>query len=399
MRRRDPLLVFADDFGRHPSSCQHIVRRLVGQRDVLWVNTIGTRRPRLCAADLKRGVEKAGHWLAARRSNGQISPRPRAPHPPTVISPLMWPGFGNRVSRRLNRRLLSRAISRAVKQHLDRDPVVITTLPITADLVGRIPARRWVYYMVDDFAVWPGLDGPVLRSMEEELLGRVDAVAAVSEPLVRRAREAGHAPMLITHGVDLANWTRPDAVHLNAPALQRIAALPEPRAMFWGLIDGRLDRHVLGRLATKWPGSIVMIGPTQGDVSDLAAMPNVHLVGPLPGTHLPPAATLAHVLMMPYADLPVTRAMQPLKLKEYLATGRSVVCLDQPAARDWADCCDIVGPELFVSRILRRAVAGPAVSQVHARSRRLAGESWETKAAVLEMVIDEVAPAPGRRAA
>ena len=34
---------------------------------------------------------------------------------------------------------------------------------------------------------------------------------------------------------------------------------------------------------------------------------------------------------MPYADLPVTRAMQPLKLKEYLVTDRPVVVADLPA--------------------------------------------------------------------
>ena len=36
----------------------------------------------------------------------------------------------------------------------------------------------------------------------------------------------------------------------------------------------------------------------------------------------PALAREAAVLIMPYADLPVTRAMQPLKLKEYLATDR-----------------------------------------------------------------------------
>jgi hypothetical protein len=36
---------------------------------------------------------------------------------------------------------------------------------------------------------------------------------------------------------------------------------------------------------------------------------------------------------MPYADLAATRAMQPLKLKEYLATGRPVVVRDLPATR------------------------------------------------------------------
>ena len=51
------LLVFADDWGRHPSSCQHLVRRLLDRHQVYWVNTIGTRTPRL---NLATGSEPVG---------------------------------------------------------------------------------------------------------------------------------------------------------------------------------------------------------------------------------------------------------------------------------------------------------------------------------------------------
>ena len=50
------LVVFADDWGRHPSSCQHLVGGLVDRFDVLWVNTIGTRPPRLSVEDAGKAV-------------------------------------------------------------------------------------------------------------------------------------------------------------------------------------------------------------------------------------------------------------------------------------------------------------------------------------------------------
>src|SRR3954454_3864453 len=59
---RHPLLVFADDWGRHPSSCQHLVGHLVTRYRVVWVNTIGTRPPRLDRTTLARGWEKLRHW-------------------------------------------------------------------------------------------------------------------------------------------------------------------------------------------------------------------------------------------------------------------------------------------------------------------------------------------------
>ena len=85
------------------------------------------------------------------------------------------------------------------------------------------------------------------------------------------------------------------------------------------------------------------------------------------------------VLVMPYADLPVTRAMQPLKLKEYLATGKPTVVRDLPATRGWGDCLDLAGsPEEFAHLVRLRLATGLPAEQRAARTR-LAGESWATK--------------------
>src|SRR4051794_29094384 len=99
-----PLIVFSDDWGRHPSSCQHLVRHLLPRRRVTWVNTIGTRPPRLDWATVKRGLGNLRQWTG-------LAKRPASPEPavpvasPTVLNPKMWPSFGSRFGRGLNRRL------------------------------------------------------------------------------------------------------------------------------------------------------------------------------------------------------------------------------------------------------------------------------------------------------
>ena len=78
---------------------------------------------------------------------------------------------------------------------------------------------------------------------------------------------------------------------------------------------------------------------------------------PVPPSALPALAGRVAVLIAPYAELPVTRAMQPLKLKEYLATGKPVVVRKLPATEEWADCCDVWRPEGFASAVLKLAKA------------------------------------------
>ena len=94
------------------------------------------------------------------------------------------------------------------------------------------------------------------------------------------------------------------------------------------------------------------------------------------------------MLVAPYADLPVTRAMQPLKLKEYLATEKPVVVRKLPATESWADCCDVVEtPEAFANAVLERLQTGLPEEQRRARER-LKGESWAAKAAQFEEWVD-----------
>jgi hypothetical protein len=100
----------------------------------------------------------------------------------------------------------------------------------------------------------------------------------------------------------------------------------------------------------------------------------------VPLADLPAVAAAAGVLVMPYADAPVTRAMQPLKLKEYLATGKPAVARVLPAVRPWADCLDAVEtPAEFAAAVRRRLVEGLPSEQRAARAR-LASEGWATKA-------------------
>jgi len=113
----------------------------------------------------------------------------------------------------------------------------------------------------------------------------------------------------------------------------------------------------------------------------------VTLPGPAAYADLPTLAAAADVLIMPYADLPVTRAMQPLKFKEYLATGKPIVARRLPATEPWADAADLESsPDEFVQALHRHSQAPPPATQQQAR-QRLALESWEQKAAVLEAVL------------
>jgi len=381
----------SDDWGRHPSSCQHLIAQMLPRRKVLWVNTIGTRPPRFDIRTMQRVLEKIGHWVKATEPTGDHGHQATLQFCPQIISPLMWPSFASRASRSVNKQLLKRALRSAIDS-LGSPPIVITTLPIMADLVGEIPAKRWVYYCVDDFSVWPGYDGKTMAEMERELVAKVDVTVAVSEQLADGLRKLGAAPHLLTHGVDIDAWHRTNQP-CDLPA--EFSDIEEPFIVFWGVIDRRMDCDWLLALSQAMPrGSIVLIGPQEDPDPALLAIPRLYIRNAVSFERLPDIAASANVLVMPYIDAPVTRAMQPLKLKEYLASKRPVVVRSLPATRPWADACDVcASKDEFVRAVLARLMEKQtdAIPRNQASARtRLAAESWRYKSTQFESwIIDD----------
>ena len=98
------FVVFSDDWGLHPSSCQHLFATLARRHRVLWVNTIGMRAPKADRFTLARAVQKFRQWQKPLRQVSEDF---------FVYAPAMLPAAGG---------LTGQLNSRWVAQRL-RDPV------------------------------------------------------------------------------------------------------------------------------------------------------------------------------------------------------------------------------------------------------------------------------------
>ncbi len=217
--------------------------------------------------------------------------------------------------------------------------------------------------------------------MEERLVRKADSLIAVSETLRDKLAKMGRPAQLLTHGVDLECWHAEG----DGRVIPQLKPLEPPLLAFWGMLDRRLDVAWLQRLAAGLTrGTIVLVGPELDPDPAVLQTPRLVHLPPLPFWQLPHLARAASVLIMPYADLPVTRAIQPLKLKEYLATGKPVVARTLPATRGWGDCLDLADTaEEFAQAVRLRMETGVPPAQQAARAR-LAEESWVEKARLFE---------------
>lgn len=377
------FLVFADDWGAHPSSCQHLFRRIAQRHRTLWVNTLGLRPPRFERDDALRAARKLVRWLrgpepgADAREGGVLDLH--------VIAPPMLPWMRPQALRRLNRASLRRALRRAAAGlDLDR-PVLVTTLPNGVDAVGVLSEAAIVYYCVDDFTQWPGVDGDAAESLEAELLARADLVVATSEQLARTRGAAGKPTVVLPHGVDVEHLAR-----ASDPSTRPLEGVRRGRPVlgYLGLIDARIDASLLGGVArARRDWDVVLIGPCDLAPAALHAEPNVRFWGALPYARVPEAIAAFDVAILPYVRNELTRAINPLKLREYLASGRPVVATPLPEVARFVPHVRLASDVGAFVREVSLALAGPRDLRSE-RREILRGETWEDRADVFVSLCD-----------
>lgn len=368
---RPPLLVFADDWGRHPSSCQHLVRRLNHDYRVVWANTIGTRCVKVDGFSLRRGVEKLKGWhKGLRRVSDQM----------WVVDLPMLPAVGRGASQIVNERLVGWRLQSIMRRLRLSPPIVVTTIPHMARLSRRLPRRALVYYCTDDFSRWPDANAEAMRQAERDVLAEADLVLGVSRALVNRlgaSTSCGYLP----HGVDLRHFGSAGAL----PPHERLAALPGRKIGFFGLVYEKLDFDLLRSVAEAFPhDTLAMIGPVAHCPDSFRHLPNVFFAGQQPYDDLPGWLSGLNILLMPYVDDAMIGQSSPLKLRECLATGKPTVCVDIPEARLFEPHVRIARTrEQFLDHVRDALNEGTAPDLAQARQAAVAADDWDCRAAQL----------------
>jgi glycosyltransferase involved in cell wall biosynthesis len=359
------MLCFSHDWTGDPLSKTHLMRLFARDNRILWVNSIGYRTPS----------------FGSKRDLGRIVRKLKAVTEPVreveknifVLNPLSVPAFGNSVLRALNARSLRWQVRRAMRRLRFQRPINWVFNPAAGVLAGSLGEDKIVYYCVDEYTAFKGVDQAALTSIEQGLLGRADLVIVSAEKLLHTKR-APHAPtILVRHGVDYDHFA--SALRTTTPVPEEIASLPKPVIGYFGLIaDDWVDIPLLVHVARSFPtGSLVMLGSVTMDVSALAKEPNVHLLGRKPYASLPAYSRGFDVALIPFPITEVTLNANPLKAREYLASGLPVVSTSIPEVEAIGHC--LIGKTLeeFVTRI-REALAAPGSDP--ARSRLMESESW-----------------------
>ncbi len=373
LQGRDIVCVgFADWDTDLQTNQHHLMRRLARENRVLFVESLGLRRPQLAGRDLKRIAKRLRNGLQGAREQDGLH----------VISPLVLPLHGNPIARGLNGWLLPALVRRAARKLDMRQAILWAYVPQAEVLLDALAPELVVYHCVDDIAAQPGIDAAGFRASEKRFAKRADLVLASAPALAERLRTISEHVLYAPNVAD----TELFATALNdGPLDPAMAELPTPRIVFTGaVVTTKLDIGLLVELArARGQWSFALVGPVgpgdpRADVSALAAEPNIHLLGRRPYEQLPRVLRAADAGIIPYARNELTNGIFPMKVYEYLAAGLPVVATPLPSLADVeevASAADAPG----IASLLEREIEHDSRQRRLERSRAAAIHSWDAR--------------------
>lgn len=326
MIRDQSIICFAgeDWWYHHQHSKNHIMRRLAraGNR-VIFVNSISMGLPSVSNRDFfSKIVRKLRSYAKAVRvtEDGVV-----------VVSPPVLPFYSNRLARALNRWLLIAQMKLLMVAFDMKRPVLWIAIPTANVVVGHLDEQALIYQVSDKYdanRMDHAITSNVVAEMHEELLSHADLIYYSGRKLFEEERSrpeiAGKA-RLLEQAVDYDHFVSATSKSWMQP--DDIAGIPHPRLGYFGAIEPwLLDQKLIRHISAKRPEWQWVLLGLRGSPLEIESLANVHYLGSKPYASMPQYASAFDMCVLPWVtDNEFVNYGSPIKVREYLATGKPVV--------------------------------------------------------------------------
>ncbi len=278
---------------------------------------------------------------------------------------------------------LAKALSR-LHPSIGRSLVQIVSLPtwLDASLLLRTRFGWPIVYDCHDWIAGFRNVAPEIVATEARLLQAADFVFFSSQNLqelhTQRLRSLG------ANSIILRNATAP--AHFSSAARSQDSNSGRPLTVgYFGALDEWFDIDVLRACAKHFPElKFQLIGRVEyAPIHRLAEFRNVEFCGEIPYERLPDFAADFAVALIPFRNLPLTRATNPIKLYEYFSCGVPVVSARLPEVELFGDMVYLADDAPGYIRGIERALGEMGSTKRLQRIAVAQRETWDARAVEL----------------
>ncbi|MEK6320277.1 MAG: glycosyltransferase [Acidobacteriota bacterium] len=389
MIQNQSIICFAgeDWWYHHQHSKNHIMRRLAraGNR-VVFVNSISMGLPSLSSRDLFSKIKRKlrSYAKAVRITEEGI----------IVVSPPVLPFYSSRLARAINRWLLVAQIKLLMVAFDMRQPILWIAIPTAREVVGRLGERALIYQVSDKYdanQMDHATASNIIAEMHNDLLARADLVyysgrKLFEEECVKYPEIAGKA-RLLEQAADYAHFASATSQEWMQP--DDIAGVPHPRLGYFGAIDPwLLDQDLIRHVSRKHPEWHWVLVGLRASPLDIESLTNVHYLGSKPYSSMPQLAAAFDVCVLPWVtDNAFVNYGSPIKVREYLATGKPVVITPLYEYESLDGILRVSrGYDDFIAKV-EDALTNDSEQKREARQQAVKQSTWDARA---EQVSDDI---------
>jgi glycosyltransferase involved in cell wall biosynthesis len=306
--------------------------------------------------------------------------------------PLVLPFFQmSVVINQINNWFILKILLHWIKKLNFHNPILWTYNPYNESLVGKLGEKLSIYGCVDELSASKGLvRSQVVSYLEKRLIKKVDIVIVTHENLYKSKKALAKGIYLIPNGADIEHFS--SATLPTTPIASEMKDIPKPIIGYLGTIQYWIDLELVRYLAVSRPKwSIVLIGPVGrlAKIGKIKDVPNVYLLGRKDYATLPSYLKACDICMNPYVIDGIAKNCSPLKLYEYLATGKPIVSVDMPEARRFEAIVEIADDyEDFLKKTEKIFNSLPEdIAKKEARIKAVERDSWEARFLELNRIL------------
>ncbi len=241
--------------------------------------------------------------------------------------------------------------------------------------VASVLPNSWLVYDCMDHHEGFGNNHAGILALEQQLLRDADLTIATSAWLVELLTPRTKHCHIVRNAGDYQHFAHAPDMVFRDPAGRKVIG-------YIGAIAEWFDLELVEKIARRFADCLVLLvgNDSAGAAAHLRDLPNVQFTGEVPYKGLPFYVHGFDVCLLPFRIIPLTLATNPVKVYEYLGTGKPVVATELPETQQFGDLIETAAThEAFLEAIARAMSADPAAGCA-ARQAFAREQTWRHRA-------------------
>lgn len=265
-----------------------------------------------------------------------------------------------------------------------KDLISIVQHPFWLPMARSAPSSRLVYDCMDHHEGFGNCPPDVIAG-ERALMAEADTLIVTSDWLYNIAKDKNPNTFIVRNACEFRHFSQRPADVYHDPKQRKILG-------YFGAISDWFDCSIVAKLAEHFPECLILLvgADTCGAAKKLAKYGNVKLTGEVPYQQLPHYLYAFDVCILPFQIIDLTLATNPVKVYEYMCSGKPVVSVQLPELASMKQMVYLADDSnQFIAHCEQALQEAPDAPQRQQRITYASEQTWVHRAEELESALEQ----------